>query len=111
MVFPWEHCPGKIFKTQRALRSHQTQKKCGIRETRSVSPSDRFLKWLKKRELRQFPDIPETKPEIVPRGVKKLINLKYDINDLLITSDVVPNDDNTQSAEYRTEIRAHFDAL
>ena len=112
MIFPCDYCAGTNFKTQSALRSHQTHKKCGTRKTRGISPSNPFLKWFKKRGTsNSYPSIAEPTPELVPSGAKKAIKLKFNRADLKITRDVVPDDADTRSAEYRTKIRAHYDAL
>ena len=47
MSFSCPFCPGKTFKTQAHLKSHQTQKKCGVKKERKISPSNPFLKYFK----------------------------------------------------------------
>ena len=112
MGFPCEYCQGTNFKTQSALRPHETQKKCGTRTSRSISPSHPCLKWFKKKDTsNSYPSVDEPTPELVPSEAKKAMKLKFNRTDLKISHDVVPHDADTRSAEYRTNILAHYDAL
>ena len=98
------------------MKSHQTQKKCGKKKTRSVSPSNPFLKYFKKREKpSNYPPVIEPKPEIISHvqasEKKRVVLLKFTKEDLQITGEIVPADADRRSAEYRTKIRQHYDSL
>ena len=72
-----------------------------------------FLKIVQKKKVtpNKYPKILEPKPELVSSGVKKRIKLKDDHADLKIMQDVVPDDGDTRSPEYRMKLRSHYDAL
>ena len=115
MSYKCDFCPGRTFKSQAALKSHQTQKKCNERQRRNISPSNPFLKFFKKKSTpKSYPLIEEPNAEsILPIAKKRerFHKRKFIESDLKITDSVVAEDANLKSAEYRETIRRHFDEL
>ncbi len=112
MTYDCENCLGRSFKTAAGLKSHKKQKKCGQRRTRSISPSNPFLKFFKKRPKPPlYPLVPEPPASVIHPSKKSQSKRRFTLSDLKITIDVVPNDANRKSPEYRTKIRAHYDGL
>ena len=115
MSYKCDFCPGRTFKSQAALNSHQTQKKCNERQRRNISPSNPFLKFFKKKSTpKSYPLIEEPNAEsILPIAKKRerFHKRKFIESDLKITDSVVAEDANLKSAEYRETIRRHFDEL
>ena len=110
-----DFCPGRTFKSQAALNSHQTQKKCNERQRRNISPSNPFLKFFKKKSTpKSYPHIEDPNAEsILPIAKKRerFHKRKFIESDLKITDSVVAEDANRKSAEYRETIRRHSDEL
>ena len=110
-----DFCPGRTFKSQAALKSHQTQKKCNERQRRNISPSNPFLKFFKKRSTpKSYPPIEEPNAEsilLIAKKRERFHKRKFIEIDLKITDFVVAEDADRKSAEYRETIRSHFDEL
>ena len=115
MSYKCDFCPGRTFKSQAALKSHQTQTKCNECQRRNISPSNPFLKFFKKKSTpKSYPLIEEPNAEsILPIAKKRerFHKRKFIESDLKITDSVVAEDANLKSAEYRETIRRHFDEL
>ena len=106
MSYSCEFCPGRVFELQKGLKSHQKQNKCAKKKRPSLSPTNPFLKFFRKKESK-FPSIDEPPAEIVrPRQVKAKLKMKFEREDLEITNAVVPEDADRNSPEYRSKIRA-----
>ena len=106
MSYSCEFCPGRVFASQKGLKSHQKQKKCAKKNRRSLSPTNPFLKCFRKKES-NFPNIDEPPAETVrSREVKAKPKIKFEREDLEITNAVVPEDADRNSPEYRSKIRA-----
>ena len=115
MSYKCNFCLGRTFKSQAALKSHQTQKKCHERQRRNISPPNPFLKFFKKKSTpKSYPLIEEPNAEsILPIAKKRerFPKRKLIESDLKITDSVVAEDANRKSAEYRETIRRNFDEL
>ena len=75
------------------------------KETQLV-PSNPLLNiFMKKKKQVKFPEV------VSPRRAKFQIKLKFEEHDLKISNEIVPEDADRLSAEYRTKIRAHYDKL
>ena len=96
MSYSCAFCPDRVFASQKGLKSHQKQKKCAKKNRRSLSPTNPFRKFFRKKES-NFPNIDE------PLGKPKI---KFEREDLEITNAVVPEDADRNSPEYRSKIRA-----
>ena len=115
MSYKCDFCPGRTFKSQAALKSHQTQKKCNERQRRNISPSNPFLKCFEKKSTpKSYPHIEDPNAELILPIAKKRERFhkrKFIQSDLKITDSVLAEDANLKSAEYRETIRRHFDEL
>ena len=106
MSYSCECCPGRVFASQKDLKYHQKQKKCAKKNRRSLSPTNPFRKFFRKKES-NFPNIDEPPAETVrSRQVKAKPKIKFEREDLEITNAVVPEDTDRNSPEYRSKIRA-----
>ena len=89
MSYKCDFCPGRTFKSQAALNSHQTQKKCNERQRRNISPSNPFLKCFEKKSTpKSYPHIEDPNAEsILPIAKKRerFHKRKFIESDLKIT--------------------------
>ena len=89
MSYKCDFCPGRTFKSQAALNSHQTQKKCNECQRRNISPSNPFLKCFEKKSTpKSYPHIEDPNAEsILPIAKKRerFHKRKFIESDLKIT--------------------------
>ena len=94
------------FRVAERLEVSSEAEKTAQKKRRSLSPTNPFLKFFRKKES-NFPSIDEPPAEIVrPRQVKAKLKMKFEREDLEITNAAVPEDADRNSPEYRSKIRA-----
>ena len=96
---------GKSFKSARGMQSHRTQKKCGRKKP--IDPSNPFFKFLR----RKSSPLPVKSIEMQPLSKPSKKKLTFTTEDLQITEEIIPENADQRSPEFRTTIRAHFDSL
>lgn len=112
MSFSCPFCPGKTFKTQAHLKSHQTQKKCGVKKERKISPSNPFLKYFKaKPSPNPSPRIVEPPAEAGRSNPPGRSSRSFTKSDLVLPDDLLHPNADKLSPEYRETIRQFFDGL
>ena len=105
-------CPVETFKTQAHLKSHQTQKKCGVKKERKISPSNPFLKYFKaKPSPNPSPRIVEPPAEAGRSNPPGRSSRSFTKSDLVLPDDLLHPNADKLSPEYRETIRQFFDGL